>query len=259
MCNWINTVRRAAARWMVGCTLVISGIAGMPTLAAVDSTALRSERNVGFLQRATVLGSVNDGMACHYREEDERVHCVHDGSGTAERLATELSVPEFKGTGHNKIGIFEIGQGEVYAFAPVESSTTGENGLVEHCRLALQFLTEANEIIWIWHDELRFDGSGQFALIDTDGDNLPDLAVSGKWNGRLRGSNRWSSDTAAEKDLAESETSFPTRPTFGIVEGTRNRSCVPEGVKVARLHGAQGQMKLSVEGAVDIWDSIDRP
>ncbi|MCY4258900.1 MAG: hypothetical protein OXC91_01370 [Rhodobacteraceae bacterium] len=89
--------------------------------------------------------------------------------------------------------------------------------------MALQFVTAKGEIIWIWHDELRYGGQGGHAALDTNGDGLADLAVTGTWNGCLYGVARWqpigTASTATQADRA-----YPTRPDITAVSQAMGRA-----------------------------------
>ena len=233
---------------------------GLPGLALGDSTTLRAEFSIPLVYKESVVGSAEDGMSCRYKDEDGLIHCVYGHSEFTDWLATSVSEPEFISNGKNRFGQFEPGESNSYAFLNAEISSGDDGGSTMHCKLALQFLTAANEIIWIWHDELRFDGSSQYAALDTNGDGIADKAVSGAWNGNMSGSNRWSPANSSDKKLIGEELEFSARPIFGKIDGAgRRRGCDATGVGIAEVERAEGKIKATVDGEVPVWRTETRP
>ncbi len=159
------------------------------------------------------------------------------------------------------MGHFSPEEGVRYAFLNAEAPTPVSGGAATmYCKLALQFQTSTDEIVWIWHDEFRFDSAGQVAVVDSDGDGYSDLAVAGRWNGNMYGSNRWWTPNPFGSSFTAEERTYPARPAFGRINGIgRNRSCQPASVKVMKLAPVSAKMTHSVDGAIDTWSSSSRP
>ena len=234
--------------------------AGHPAEARSDSSGGRAGFSIPFAAKGRVVGDVSNGMACRYKGGDGLIHCVYDHAREADLIAGSVSTPAFSAVGGNRFGQFEPEASSRYSFLSAE--TESEDGILGtmHCKLALQFVTSADEIIWIWHDELRFDGSSQYAALDIDGDGLADRAVAGRWNGGMGGSNRWTPSSGNGASYDEDETSFTARPEFGRVGGVgRRRGCDAEGAGVADVENASGRVAESVGGLVTVWRSETRP
>ena len=171
-----------------------SAIAAVIAMAAVgssaDSTGIPATAPIEKNRNGSILGNTVDGKTCKYKFSDKKVHCVYEDGAGEEFLADAIRGPTFSGLGKLDFGNFSAVSTKRYAFLNAEtgSSVQGTDAVV-YCKLALQFITSRNEIIWIWHDELYFRGGRHVAVMDTDGSGQPDLAVSGGWNGNMYGSN----------------------------------------------------------------------
>ena len=228
----------------------ITSAIGPSNLAFGDSADSRAEFSIASKSKGRVVGGTSDGMSCRFKSDDGLIHCIYGHAKSTDWLATTVSAPQFTTIGNNRIGQFQPEVSKSYAYLNTETSTNDGGGGIEHCKLALQFLTTANEIIWIWHDELRFDGSSQYAAIDTNGDNIADKAISGIWNGNLGGSNRWTSANSNENRYSDDERKFAARPIFGKINGLgRRRGCNAAGVEVAEIQRAVGLIGTSADGA----------
>ena len=240
--------------------LSISSTFGLPDVAIGDSAAGRSEFSIPRESKGSVVGSTDDGMTCRYKSDDGLIHCIYGQSKPIDWLASSVTEPEFNSGGNKRFGQFNLEASKSYAFLNAETSTGDGGGGSMHCKLALQFLTAANEIIWIWHDELRFDGSSQYAALDTNGDGIADKAVSGSWNGNMSGSNRWSPASASDNRYSGSEQNFAARPVFGKIDGIgRRRGCSAEGVGIAEVRNTEGRIGTSVDGQVPVWRTETQP
>lgn len=210
--------------------------------AASDSTRLSPNLKAPNRSGASLLGAASDGSACRYKASDGRIHCVYATDGDV--IALSVGRPEFdtrSGTAH---GLFTPLDGARYGFVdPVTATPAGDTvGSVE-CKLALQFRTEADELVWIWHDELRFISGGQAALIDPDGDGHANSFVRGTWTGMVYGSNRWRTPDPHDSRYSASERSFAARPTFGQLDGRgRVRGCRPSA-GIARIEPAVDHLR----------------
>ncbi|MDE0304550.1 MAG: hypothetical protein OXI87_06660 [Albidovulum sp.] len=233
---------------------------GFPELAFGDSTSGRAIFSIIRESKSSILGSTNDGMSCRFKDEDGLIHCIYGQSENTDWLASSVTEPEFNSNGNNRFGQFDPSESKSYAFLNAEIASDVGGGRTKHCKLTLQFVTTDNEIIWIWHDELRLDGSGQYAALDTNGDGIADKAVSGSWNGNLSGSSRWSPANATDNTFSDSERKFADRPVFGRINGVgRRRGCDATGVGIAEIQSAEGQIGTSVDGDVPVWRTETRP
>lgn len=229
--------------------------------ASADSTDVPASAQAAKRQDDSILGSASDGKTCKYKSADKKIHCLHGDGGTEEHLVDEIVEPEFTGIGRLDFGRMEASPGTPYVFLGAETADAvpGRSALV-FCKLALQFITARNEIIWIWHDELAVDGGHHLAAIDTDGSGHADLAVSGRWNGTIYGSNRWWTANPNDSAYSAAERSYAARPTFGKIGGKgRNRGCKPSETRVATVVSRSANIAASVGRAVPVWRSLIRP
>ena len=229
--------------------------------ASADSTDVPASAQAAKRQDDSILGSASDGKTCKYKSADKKIHCLHGDGGTEEHLVDEIVKPEFTGIGRLDFGRMEASPGTPYVFlgAEIADAVPGRSALV-FCKLALQFITARNEIIWIWHDELAIDGGRHLAVIDTDGSGHADLAVSGRWNGTIYGSNRWWTANPNDSAYSAAERSYAARPTFGKIGGKgRDRGCKPSETRVATVVSRSANIAASVGRAVPVWRSLVRP
>ena len=242
-----------------------SAIAAAIVMAAVgssaDSTGIPATASIEKDRNGSILGDTADGKTCKYKFNDKKVHCVYEDGAGEEFLADAIRRPTFSGLGKLDFGNFSAASTQRYAFLNAEmgSSVQGTDAVV-YCKVALQFITSRNEIIWIWHDELHFQGGRHVAVMDTDGSGEPNLAVSGNWNGNMYGSNRWWTPSTKSSTYTAAERAYATRPTFGkINRAGKIRGCKPESVRVATLKSLSANIGETVGTAVPIWRTVTRP
>lgn len=241
--------------------LKASALLAAAVSASADSTDVPASAQTAKRQDHSILGGASDGKTCKYKSADKKIHCLHGDGGAEEHLVDDIMDPEFTGIGRLDFGRVEANPGAHYVFLNAESAAAvpGRSALV-FCKLALQFITARNEIIWIWHDELAIDGGGHLAAIDTDGSGHADLAVSGRWNGTIYGSNRWWTANPNDSAYSAAERSYAARPTFGKIGGKgRDRGCKPSDARVATVVSRSANIAASVGRAVPVWRSLTRP
>ena len=229
--------------------------------SSADSTGIPATASIEKNRNGSILGDTVDGKTCKYKFSDKKVHCVYEDGAGEEFLADAIRGPTFSGLGKLDFGNVSAVSTKRYAFLNAEtgSSVQGTDAVV-YSKLALQFITSRNEIIWIWHDELYFRGGRHVAVMDTDGSGQPDLAVSGGWNGNMYGSNRWWTPSATSSTYAAAERAYVTRPTFGKINRVgKDRGCKPENVRVATLKSLSANIGETVGAAVPIWRTVTRP
>ena len=241
--------------------LQVSALLAAAAPASADSTDVPASAQAAKRQDRSILGSASDGRTCKYKSADKKIHCLHGDGSAEEHLVDEIAEPEFTGIGRLDFGRMDASPGTQYVFLDAEASTPvpGRSALV-FCKLALQFITARNEIIWIWHDELAVDGGSHLAAIDTDGSGRADLAVSGRWNGTIYGSNRWWTANPNDSAYSAAERTYAARPTFGKIGGKgRDRGCKPGEARVATVVPRSANIGVSVGRAVPVWRSLNRP
>ena len=253
--------RKILKRVLQVATLLIAATP-LTSHALGDSSTIRSMLDIPKAPQNSIIGQATDDKTCRYKSTDGKIHCTYGSGGNAEEyVADSTSTPSFPAFGSFRMGHVSLEEGARYTFLNAESpSPVSGRVAVRYCRLALQFLTSDDEIVWIWHDELRYDGSGQVAVVDSDGDGYGDLPVTGEWNGNLYGSSRWWTPNPYESSYSAEERAYPPRPTFGRINGAgKSRSCVPDSVKVVKLVPVSTRTGPSVNGAIDVWSSTTRP
>ena len=228
--------------------------------SSADSTGIPATASIEKNRNGSILGDTADGKTCKYKFSDKKVHCVYEDGASEEFLADAIRSPTFSGLGKLNFGNVSVVSTKRYAFLNAETgSTVSGTSAVVYCKLALQFITSSNEIIWIWHDELYFQGGRHVAVMDTDGSGQPDLAVSGSWNGNMYGSNRWWTPSTTSSTYTVAERAYATRPTFGkIKRAGKSRGCKPTNVRVATLKALSANIEATVGTAVPIWKSVTR-
>ena len=102
------------------------------------------------------------------------------------------------------------------------------------CKLSLEFKPKGKPVVWIWFDEIRFDGENHRAFIDSNGDGFIDRTLVGKWNGNLYGSRKWWTPDPLDGVYTAEEREYTNRPGFETING-KLRGCSVEKVKVATL------------------------
>ncbi len=238
---------------LISVVLVLAGSGGA---MAVDSTGLAGDLEAAKRSAASIVGTVRDGMTCKYLDADRRIHCTFGDSPEQEYLVEKILVPAYSRFQSRRPGRITITNGTRYAFVnPVSATRSGP--ATRLCRLALQFITGNNEIIWIWHDELRSRAGGTHAVLDTDGDGLADLAVRGAWNGRLHGVARWQPE-GASGTLPQADRVYPVRPDITAVSRAMGpRGCKPALARVAVMQPlTRGE---TVGTSVPVWTTTDAP
>ena len=227
-----------------------------------DSTSILPVFDIPKALDGSIIGQASDGKTCRFKSMDAKIHCMYGSGDNAEEYVAEAtSVPSFPAFGSIRMGHVSLEEEARYAFLNAEAPTpvSGEVAVM-FCKLTLQFHTDAGEIVWIWHDELRFDGTGQVAMVDSDGDGFGDLAVTGRWNGNMYGSNRWWTPNPYGSSYSAEERAYPARPAFGSINSAgRDRSCQPVNVRVVKLVPASGNITPSVDDAIEVWSSSSGP
>ena len=240
-------------------TALVIAVIAVKSLA--DSTGIPATASIEKSRNGSILGDTADGKTCKYKFNDKKVHCVYEDGTSEEFLADAISSPTFSGLGKLDFGNISATSTMRYAFLNAEtgSSVSGTDAIV-YCKVALQFITSRNEIIWIWHDELYFQSGRHVAVLDTDGSGQPDLAVSGSWNGNMYGSNRWWTPSTTSSTYTAAERAYATRPTFGKINWAgKSRGCKPGNVRVATLKSLSANIGETVGRAVPTWRTVTRP
>ena len=249
----MNTSLQGSIRILVTVlsTMTVSGV-----LHASDSTSLGTAIQATKRPGNSIVGDVKDGMTCKYISTDSKIHCKYSDTPAEEFLVDRTITPSYSRFQPGKPGKITLSPNAHYAFInPVNISSSGS--VNQHCRVALQFKTSRNEIIWIWHNELRYGSQGEHAVIDTNGDDLADLAVTGKWNGRLFGIMKWQPGSSSST-YSSAEQTYPARPDINAVTGnSRKRGCKPAATKVAQLKSLSTQNTVGL--SVTVWRSENSP
>ncbi len=243
---------------MVAATLL--GAMAPVSVGAVDASYTRGSFLVLKSPSSSVIGRAKDGMTCHYTGSTSKIDCVYSAQGQDYIVSSALT-PTFSRFGAIRFGRVVVSQIGHYAFANGESSraSTAGSGL-EYCRLALQFVTAASEIIWIWHDELHYSNGKQIARIDSNRDSHADLAVSGYWNGTVYGTKRWWTPDPTSSAYAADERSYPDRPEFTTrTTGGKQRGCKPAVARVLLLVPMGTGLSDTVSARVPVWRTTTAP
>ena len=212
------------------------GIMSVPTLlAGGDSSSMPRSFHVPKRGETSLLGTASDGMFCTYRESDGRIHCQESADGSTEYLVSRLMIPLFRGTRQSTEGQVQVRVGETYGFVSAIAETPDSQGPgAIQCKLALELVLGNGSSLWIWYDELRSFSGVQGAAIDSNGDGMADLALTGSWSGKINGTRRWWDSDPYNTGYSDDERSFPDRPEFGTVNGI-SRGCRQTGARVAVL------------------------
>ena len=224
--------------------------------AGADSTGSSPAFNVPIRNTSSLIGSANNEKTCRYHSSDKRIHCVYDDGTQTEHVADNLVEPDFPAFGRSTEGSFQIPEGAEYVFVngEFEARITGEDASTT-CRLALQFVSDARQGFWIWHDELRFDSEGHSALIDGDGDGVADLVISGEWNGSVNGTRKWWTPNPYDGSYSAALRDYPARPSFASVDG-HNRACKATEARLAVIGDASanlvGEVPTGWTGPLDV-------
>lgn len=239
-------------------TLLVIAVVMIATcqMLAGDSTSLVSGLPATKRAERSIVGDVKNGMTCKYVSSDSKIHCKYSDGPEQEYLVDSVLSPAYSRFQRNKPGKITKTAGSIYAFIdPVHTSSSGS--VVEKCRLALQFRTTQGEIIWIWHDELRYGDQGEYAAIDTNGDDHADIAVTGTWNGRLFGIRKWQPGSSVAS-YSQAELEYPSRPEITeVTSNNRSRGCKPVSARVAVLKVLT--TGKSVGNTVKVWRTENSP
>jgi len=239
-----------------GLIAVIIILAGSGGVIAGDSTRLAGDLEATKRPDPSIVGTVRDGMTCKYLNTDRKIHCTFSDSPRQEYLVEKTIQPAYSRFQPNKPGKITITNGARYAFVnPVSETRSGTT--TRMCKLALQFITGKNEIIWIWHDEFRYGTGGTHAALDTNGDGLADLAVKGAWNGRLHGVARWQPN-GASGTLSQADSEYPARPDITAVSNAMGqRGCKPALARVAVMKPLTEMDAVGTK--VPVWTTTNAP
>lgn len=199
----------------------------------MDSTSVVGVSEIPIPTAVSILGGVENNKLCSYKTIDKKVHCLSSKEGESEYKVTEIRSPTFPRFQSRKIGSISVQNNTIYGFiSPVTYKRAGQDTIA--CKLVLEFKPTGNPALWIWHDEIRFDGGNHKAFIDTNGDGFIDSTLVGRWNGNLYGSNKWWSPDPFDGKYSTDEREFTNRPEFGLING-KTRGCDVESAKVATL------------------------
>ncbi len=257
MTEFTNTKKSTGAFFILG----ILAALWPATAAADDSSTLSTGFSISKRVPGSIIGTAADGKLCRYHADDQRIHCDSENaaSETREFLAASTSKPRFSGFGSSAWGRVNVNLNTRYAFSNAESAELlRDGGAYVHCKLALQFQLANHDTFWVWHDEIRFSGSGATAYVDSNGDRQADFAVRGEWTGRISGTRRWEPVDPTSVAYTDEQMRFPARPFFGVTDGIR-RSCRPSDVIVAELIAAAPEVATNITGgmrsALDVSDN----
>lgn len=194
----------------------------------------------------SIIGSASNGKTCRYLSADGKVHCIYDDGTSREFIASELIDPDFPAFGRGTRGSFTVPDDTDFAFlnGEFETQVSGSEASTV-CRLALRFRTPTDQSFWIWNEELHLGADAQLAVVDSDGDGIADLAVSGHWDGAVDGTRKWWTPNPYDSTYPADARRYPARPAFTTVEG-RNRGCKPTGARLAILSEASANALNSV-------------
>ena len=199
----------------------------------MDSTNVGESGGIPILPDNSLLGTAENNKLCSYKTLDKKIHCQSNQKGASEYKVTAIRSPVFPRFQPRRTGTISVVNNTRYGFiAPLSYNKVGHDTIV--CKLALNFKPTGKAAVWIWFDEIRFDGSNHRAFVDTNGDGLIDSTLVGKWNGNLYGSNRWWTPDPFDGRYSSTLREFTNRPEFGTVGG-KVRGCSVENVKVATL------------------------
>ena len=218
--------------------------------SAGDSSGLQQGFIISKRPSHSLLGTVNDMKICRYHSEDGRLHCNLDSSSSATQtlIVAKTIKPQLRHHGSGSRGQIVVSSGHHYGFSsPVTVTLNNSKTAYIHCKLALQFQLANQEMFWIWHDEIRFNPSSTMAYIDSNGDQLADLAIRGHWTGSFTGVRRWQPIDPTNSFYSDAQMKFPLRPSFGKVDGL-GRRCDISNVVIARLVAPTPYIQDTVSG-----------
>ncbi len=199
----------------------------------MDSTVITGTSEIPIPPVISILGSVENNKLCSYKSIDSKVHCQSSQEGGKEFMVTQIRSPTFPRFQSPKIGNITIQNNTVYGFiSPLVYKKEGSDFTI--CKLSLEFKPKGKPVVWIWFDEIRFDGENHRAFIDSNGDGFIDRTLVGKWNGNLYGSRKWWTPDPLDGVYTAEEREYTNRPGFETING-KLRGCSVEKVKVATL------------------------
>ena len=209
-------------------TLLPTGV-----LQAMDSTNVSGITEITLPTNISILGRTENNKLCSYKSVDKKVHCISNLEGQKEYKVAGIVTPSFPRFQAQRIGSIVVQKNTVYGFiSPIKYKKEGSKTIV--CKLALEFEQNGKPVVWVWYDEIRFEGAIHKALIDDNGDGFIDRILEGRWNGKLYGSKKWWTPNPFDGSYTNDERSYTHRPQFGNVNG-QSRGCDVESVKVAQL------------------------
>ena len=199
----------------------------------MDSTSVVGANAIPIPSVNSILGSAENNKLCSYKSNDKKIHCLSNLEDKKEYKVSAIRSPTFPRFQARKIGSINVQNNSMYGFiSPITYKRVGQDTIA--CKLALAFKQTGMAVVWIWFDEIRFDGRNHRAFLDTNGDSLIDRTLVGQWNGNLYGSKKWWTPDPFDGKYSTEEREFTNRPEFGTFKG-KARGCGVESVKVATL------------------------
>lgn len=202
-------------------------------IVAMDSTNVTGTVEIPVPPGLSILGNVENNKLCKFKSIDSKIHCQSNQGGIVEYRVDETIYPILPRFQSRKIGNIIVENDKIYGFtSPISHQWESQDTSV--CKLALEFVETGQHAIWIWYDEIRFDGAEHRAHIDTDGDGFIDRILTGNWNGNLYGSKKWWTPDPFDGKYTTEEREYTHRPVFERING-RVRGCGIANVKVVSL------------------------
>ena len=202
-------------------------------IPAMDSTNVSGTDEIPIPPGLSILGNVENNKLCKFKSIDSKIHCQSNQGGIVEYKVDQLINPSFPRFQSRKIGNILVENGKIYGFIlPISHQKEGQDTSI--CKLALEFVETGKPSVWIWFDEIRFDGQLHRAFIDTNGDGFIDRTLEGKWNGKLYGSKKWWTPDPFDGKYTTLQRQYTNRPEFTQIRG-KVRGCDIDNVKVVLL------------------------
>ena len=203
-------------------------------IQAMDSTNVSGTDEIPVPPGLSILGNVENNKLCKFKSNDKKIHCQSDLGGMVEYKVDQTINPSFPRFQSRKIGNILVKNDKIYGFtSPISHQKEGQDTFI--CKLALEFVETGKPAVWIWFDEIRFDGQMHRAFIDNNGDGFIDRTLEGKWNGNLYGSKKWWTPDPFDGKYTTEEREFTNRPEFDRING-KIRRCDIANVKVVSLN-----------------------